>query len=398
MGFPLEFARGCFPALVDSDSVFFNHALEPQVLGSVLRAQQDDGAGTSPGQILNETRESLAVFLNSNEKWAEDEILFGPDPAELVRRLSLALEKEFEPGTEILLTDLDDEDVLAPWLALAERGVTSKFWSFQRPDGGLNLDKLDDLLSEKTRLLAVTKASQTMGTVVELLPLALRMRDREGYFLTNWTPFVAHGAIDIRFLRGDFVVASAAPLFGPRIAFLWGKREHLTRFREQSPELFEGLSVNSRAVAGLRAALDYVEELGIVSGDLQLQPSEDFGRRKHMRRGMQAIRHYEHELCSLLLRRMGNVPGLRVYGVREYDRAALRTPNVYFQIGELEPETVAGRLAENDIVVGSGVNGTPRTAKALGLPEKSGAVLASLAHYNTEREIERFAEALHDLA
>ena len=398
MEFPLEFARGCFPALGDTNSVFFNHATEPQILGSVLKAQQGDGMDKSPDQILKETRESLAVFLNSNVQWAEEEIIFGPDLSGLVRRLSQALGKEFEPGTNILLTNLDNEDVLAPWLELAERGVTAKFWAFQKPDGGLNLDKLDELLNDKTRLLAVAKASHTMGTLVELLPLALRMRDHKGYFLTNWTSFVAHGAVDIRFLRGDFVVASATPLFGPRIAFLWGKREHMNRLRVQSPEVFEGLSLDSCALAGLKAALDYVEELGIVAGDLQIQQSEDFGRRKHIRRGMQAIRHYEHELSSLLLRRMENVPGLRVFGVRDYNRAALRTPDVYFQLRELEPEAVAEHLAERGIFVGAGVNGTPRTVEALSLPEKSGAVLTSLAHYNTEGEVERFIEALHALA
>jgi selenocysteine lyase/cysteine desulfurase len=398
MDFPLEYARGNFPALERSDTVYFDHVRSPLSLRIVEASREAGKPDDAPEELLAETRESLAFFLNSNDAWAGEEILVAADAAELERRTCEAIARDFEPGAEIILSELDDESSLEPWLALQERDLVVKFWPMTRPQGGLSPARLENLLTERTRLVVVPKVSPALGTVVELLPAALKVRDHSSAsLLIHWTPFIAHGAIDVRFLRADFVLASTRPLFGSRLSFLWGKKERMSMLRSETPELFEGNEPSPEDVAALGATLRYVEEIGLLSQEMQVQPSEDYGRRRHMRRGMQAIRHYERSLTSLALRRLAAVRGARVYGIGHADEAAHRIPNLTFTIEAMSPEETANALGKHGIRVFAGNQGCPRTMKALGVPEQEGAVSATLAHYNEEREVERFSEALQEI-
>jgi selenocysteine lyase/cysteine desulfurase len=398
MDFPLDYVRGCFARPESPDTVYFKNASAPWVLTTVRAISERPTPADDPGDILRETRDSLAVFLNSNDAWAEEEIVFAPDVRELARRLSLGLAGKLGPGAEVVVTEIDDEWSLAPWLALEERGVTVRFWPLKRPGAGLDSAQLSELLNERTRIVVAAKASSPIGTIVELLPVALQVRGRKSSLVVNWTPFLSHGAIDVRFLRADFVLASTASLFGSRVGFLWGRRERMRELREENPEIFEGLDPEPKEIDALGAALRYVEELGLLAQEMQIQPSEDYGRRKHMRRGMQAIRHYERTLTSLALRRLKATSGVTVYGIDDWDYSARRMPNLFFRLGGKEPEEVAAALARHNVRVEHGSFGCPRAVRALGLPEDKGAVSASMAHYNTEAEVERFAEALHEIA
>jgi selenocysteine lyase/cysteine desulfurase len=365
---------------------------------TTVRALKDRSLADDPDEILRDTRESLAVFLNSNESWAEEEIVFAPDVRELARRLSLGLAHGLEPGSEVVVTEIDDEWSLAPWLALEQKGVKVRFWPLKRPGAGLDPARLSDLLNERTRLVVAAKASSAIGTIVELLPVALQVRDRKSSLVVNWTPFLSHGAIDVRFLRSDFVLASTSSLFGSRVGFLWGRRERMRDLRDLNPGIFEGLETEPKEIDALGAALRYVEELGLLAQEMQIQPSEDYGRRMHMRRGMQAIRHYERTLTSLALRRLAVIPGATVYGIDDWDHSARRMPHLFFRLRDKDPGEVAALLARENVRVEHGSVGCPRAVRALGLPENEGAVSASMAHYNTEAEVERFVEALHGIA
>jgi selenocysteine lyase/cysteine desulfurase len=398
MEFPFDYVRGCFPTVDDPRTIFFENGSAPRILGTVRALREASTIAERPAELLAETRESLAFFLNSNDAWAEEEIVLVPDVGELARRLSVSLAKSFGPGSEVVVTELDDEWSIAPWLELLERGLSVRFWPLKRPAAGLDAGMLEELLSERTKLVVASKASSALGTIVELLPIALRIRDHESSLLVNWSPFLAHGPVDVRFLRSDFVLSSTGSFFGSRLGFLWGRRERMRKLREEAPEIFDGLEVEPRDLAALDAVLRYVEELGLLAQEMQIQPSEDYGRRRHMRRGMQAIRHYERTLTSLALRRLSRVPGATVYGIDDPDQSALRMPHLFFRLKNHEPREVASRLKEANIRVEHGPCGCPRALRSLGIPEDEGAVCASLAHYNTEAEVERFADALHDIS
>lgn len=397
MEFPLDYVRGCFPGLSDSGSgpVYLNGLAAPQSLGTVKALLEASSLVEDPEDVARETRESLASFLNSNASWAQEEILFASDVSDLARRLASALADDFPAGSNIIITDIDEDWHLQSWRTLEERGVAIQSWPLRPVENSLDERRFDDLLNESTRAVVAAKASQAYGTVVELLPAALKVRDHHGALVVNWTPFVAHGALDVRGLRADFVIASTGPLFGSKVGFLWGKKERLRELRDRATDPFEGLVAEPKEVAALGAVLRYVEELGLLTEEMQIQPSEDYGRRKHMRRGMQVIRHYERTLTTLALRKLSGVRGARVYGIADADAAARRTPNLYFTVEGLAPAELASGLAEENVLVGHGTCGCSAAVRSLGLSENEGAVSAAVAHYTSEAEVERFTEALH---
>lgn len=395
MEFPLEFARGSFPSLKNSDTIYFDNTRAPRCLGAV-QAYDDDGFDGDADELVRQTRESLAFLLNSNVDWASDEILIAADASELAGRLSLALAKSFPSDSEIIVTDLDDEAGTAPWLALGP-SVNVTHWPIKLRTAGIDTGRLQELLSERTRLIVMAKASGAVGSIVELLPVALGVQVHPSSLLLNWSAFLPHGAIDVRFLRSDFVIASTDLFFGADVAFLWGSRDRMRVLRSEAPELFDGPRVDSAKLAGFGAALRYVEKLGLITQEMQLQPSEDYGRRRHMRRGMQAIRHYERSLTALALRRLQAVPGVTVYGISNPDAAAHRVPHILFRLAGLAPSEVAAALLERNVRVSHGSCGSPRLMQALGLPEDEGGVIASMLHYNSVEEIERFTDMLHEI-
>lgn len=400
MEFPLDYVRGCFPAFRESRTIYLDNANQPQPLKATELLREPDRRKPSPAEAsaaLDEARVNLAFFLNASEERAVEEIVFAADVNELRNRLSLVLAESFEPGSEIVVTEIDDEASIAPWLALEEKDVKVRFWPIQRRRGSLIIEELEDLLSDRTRLVAAAKSAAATGTIVELLPLAIRLQDHPADYLIHWTPFLAHGAIDVRFLRADFLIASTRPLFGAELAFLWGRRDRIQSLREQKPDVFDGLSPEPKELLALNAVLGYVEELGLLSQDMQIQPSEDYGRRRYMRRGMQSIRHYERTLTSLLLKRLSQLPKVSVYGINDFDAAALRTPDVLFGVEGIRPAEVTDALRSRHIQVSDGSHGCPRLMRTLGLSAELGAVRASLAHYNRPEEIETFADVLHDI-
>lgn len=396
MQFPLDYVRGCFPSLKDSSDVFFDNAFGPQPLATV-RPSSAPFSGDAEA-LLAETRQSLAYFLNANADWAEEEILIASDASELSTRLSRALAKGFAPGGEILTTELDDESGLSSWVDLAGNGTAMRQWPVRKPNGELDTARLPEFLTDRTRVVVMSKASGAVGSIVELLPVALGVQAQSSSLVVNWSSFLPHGAIDVRFLRADFVIASTRSFFGADVGFLWGSRERMRTLRSEAPEMFEGLSIAPNALVGFAEALRYVEELGLLTEHMQLQPSEDYGRRRHMRRGMQAIRHYERTLTALALRRMAAVPGLSVYGISDENLAAHRLPHILFRLEGYEPKELAAALAEHDIHVGHGNREAPWLMRSLGLSEDVGGASISLLHYNQESEIERCADALHSLA
>lgn len=396
MDFPLDYVRGCFPALKDSDTVYFDNSDAPRPLGAVS-AFAHDGFDGDPDALLSEIRENLAFFLNSNASWADEEIVLAPNVSDLAAALSHSLAKHFPRGSEIVTTELDDDAGLAPWNEL-ESDVIVRRWPVQRRNAGLDTSRFDEVVSEKSRLVVMAKASSAVGSIVELLPVALGLQNRESSLLIHWSAFLPHGAIDTRFLRSDFVLASTRLFFGAEVAFLWGNRERMRSLRDEGSPVFELPRVDPGTLAGFGAALRYIEEVGLITQEMQLQPSEDYGRRRHMRRAMQAIRHYERDLTALALRRLRAIPGVSVFGVHDPDAAAHRIPHILFRLEGIAPSDVVAALAERNVRVSHGNGGAPHLMRALGLPEDEGGVVLTMLHYNSEPEIERLAEVLHEIA
>lgn len=413
MEFPLDFVRSFFPALDDSRAVFFDNAAGAQVPRSVVEAVGEHlthrnvqrggryGLSRDVDRVVDLARESLGIFVNAYEP---DEIVLGLNASSFIRQASLAIADTLKDGDEIIVTELDHEANIAPWLVLGQRGIQVKFWRLDETRERLAIEDLDQLVTERTRLIAVTKASNALGTIVDLIPVAERIHDQDGYLFVDAVQFAPHGPLDVRFLSCDFLVCSGYKVFGPHMGFMWGRKEildSLPAFKEyfvkdEAPGKFELGTFNYEAVSGMNAAIGYIEELGRRSQHLPLAPEEDVGRRGGMRRGMQAIRHYERTLTAYGLEALGAIPNIKLYGVTDPDQAALRTPTFLFSVDGMKPSEVSRTLAEKKIYLRDGHMYCPRLMKSIGLSDE-GAVRASLVHYNSKEEIDRLAEALRKL-
>lgn len=414
MPFPLDFVRESFPALAEPGRVFFDNAAGTQVPQSVVdavsghltaRNVQAGGRYRSSEEVdavLEHARESAAVFLNANEP---EEIVFGLNATAFIRLVSAAYGEMLTAGDQIVVTELDHEANIAPWLALEKRGIEVKVWPVES-DARLELRRLDAILSDRTKLVAVTKASNAVGTIVDLIPIAERIHAKGGHLFVDASHFAPHGPIDVRFFGCDFLVCSGYKVFGPHMGFLWGKRELLDSLPivredfvpDRAPDKYEAGTYSYEAVAGMDAAIEYIEELGRLSSDLPLAPQDSVGRRGDVRRGMQAIRHYEREVTGELLRQVGEISGVKVHGIGGHHFDAYRTPTLCFSVQGHSPPEVSRLLGERGISVRDGHQHCPRLMRALGLSENEGAVRASLVHYNTFEEVGRFAEALTQIS
>jgi cysteine desulfurase family protein (TIGR01976 family) len=412
--FPLDFVRDCFPVVKNTSSVYFDNAAGTQVpLGvaeavneHLLRRNVQRGGryrvSEEVDRLVHEARESLSIFVNAFEP---DEIVFGLNASSFIGMTSLAIADTLEPGDEVVVTELDHEANVAPWLALEKRGIRIKFWRVAEATGRLSLEDLDRILTDRTRVVAVTKASNVTGTIVDIIPVAERVRAHGGYLFVDAVQFAPHGPLDVRFLDCDFLVCSGYKIFGPHLGFMWGRKDlldSLPTFREyfvkdEAPHKYELGTFSYEAVAGMNAVIGYVEEIGRRCRQLPLPPEEDIGRRGGMRRGMQSIRHYERSITGYALDRFEELDHVILYGVTKPEHAAFRTPTFLFNIRGMEPAEVSRSLAEKEIFVRDGHMYSPRVFRSLGLDESKGAVRASLVHYNRIEEIDRLMEALRSM-
>jgi cysteine desulfurase family protein (TIGR01976 family) len=415
MDFPLDWVRRAFPALDERSHIFLDNGAGAQVPQAVVQAVthhllrrnvQRGGRYRLSQEVdrtIEEARESIATFLNA---FGPHEIVLGQNATGFIVQVSQAMARWLKPGDEMVVTELDHEANITPWLALQDQGFRVKFWPVRPEEGRLDLLDLERLMTERTRLVAVTKASNALGTIVDLKPVAERIHERGGYLFVDAVHFAPHGPLDVRYLGCDFLVCSGYKIFGPHMGFLWGKGEILDRLptlREQfipdrAPDKYELGTFSYEAMAGMSAALGYLEEIGRRSADLPLPPVENGGRRGNLRRGMQAIRHYERTLTEHALRRLGEVPGLRIHGISDPVHAADRTPTFCFTLRGRAPVEVTERMAERGIFIRDGHLYCPRLLERMGIAPEPGAVRASLVHYNSFQEVDRLASELASLS
>jgi cysteine desulfurase family protein (TIGR01976 family) len=408
--FPVESLRTNFPALQDRHPfVFFDNAAGAQIPQAVLdavtrhlleRMVQRGGRyerSREVDQTIAAGRESVAMFVNSDDP---SEVAFGMNATSFIRTVSLAIGQSLGARTEIIVTDMDHEANVATWLALEREGAKFVWWKM-REDGNLHPEDLKPLLNSRTRLVACTVTSNAIGSVVDVAGVAKLAHAEGAEVFLDCVHYGPHGPIDVRAWDCDYLVCSGYKVFSPHMGFLWGKRnklEALPTFREdfipnEPPGKIEAGTFIYENVAGMTAAIGYLEEVGRNLGDSQTKHS----RRETFLTAIRAIQAYERELSLALLRVLTEC-GAIIYGVREPERVRERVPTVCFNLPGIDPAKVTDELARANIGVRDGHMYSPRLMKRLNLPVETGAVRASLVHYNTFEEIYRFGNVLQDLA
>jgi len=409
--FPMDWVRGSFPALNNGDNfVFFDNGAGAQVPKRVLDAVQDHlvsrnvqrGGRYRRSQevdaAIQHARESVALFLNAR---APEEVAFGMNATSFIRIVSLALAEILGNRKEIVVSDMDHEANVATWLALQRHGAQIRWWHM-RSDGTLHTADLEPLLNSKTRLVACTVASNAVGSVVDVKEVARLAHGVGAEVFLDAVHYAPHGPIDVQDWDCDYLVCSGYKIFAPHMGFLWGKQQALDRlptFREdfipdRAPFKIEVGTFVYENVAGMDAAIAYLEELGSRTSPDGVPHS----RRENVLQAMEAVRSYEALLCIELLRALSELGGITVYGVRESSLAHRRVPTVCFNVRGVPPSTVAATLAGKGIGVRDGNMYSPRLLGRLGISPDAGAVRASLVHYNTLDEIDRFVAELRKIA
>lgn len=416
MAFDIDAVRAQFPAL-DSGAVFFDGPGGTQVCQQVLsrmRAYLVDTNANHGGAyptseasdaVVEEARRAMMDFYNAGRK---EEIVFGPNMTSLTFRVSRALAREFGPGDEIVVTRLDHDANITPWLLLArDRGCQVRWVDIDVEDCTLRMDQMRRAIRDETKLVAVGYASNGAGTVNPVREVVEMAHDAGALCYVDAVQYAPHLPIDVQQLDADFLVTSAYKFFGPHAGILFGKYELLERLEaykvrpapEDPPGKFETGTGNFEAIAGVLGALEYLEWLGENMGaELGLDSGGGYsGRAQKLRSAIAAIQAYEKEISLELLDVLHTIPGLRLYGIAERDQLHQRVPTFVFTLPGLHPREVARNLGDRGIYVWDGHYYALALVERLGLADAGGMVRLGLVHYNTRDEVQRFGAALRDL-
>ncbi len=409
--------RPLFPALAPTvhgkTAVFFDNPggtrVPETVIEAVSRCFREANANTGGAfftsrktdHILADARESAASFLNAP---SPETLIFGANMTTLTFHLARSFGETLRPGDEIVLTDFDHDANITPWTDLEKAGAVVRYAALL-PDGSLDRAHLKSLLNERTRLLAVTHASNALDTVPDVEAIIREAHEVGAQVFVDAVQFAPHGTLDVQELNCDFLACSAYKLFGPHLGILYGKTEALQSLmphkvrpaKNTLPFAWETGTQNHEGMAGTAAAIHSLAGIGERFGrPYQTRFAERgySGLRLTLKTAMQAIREYEQTLSHALLSALNRIEGLTIYGPNDLDRLEERVPTVSFTWDRMTPRQTAESLADAGICLESGNYYALRLREKLGLEEKGGAVRVGLAHYTTEAEIERLHDAL----
>jgi cysteine desulfurase family protein (TIGR01976 family) len=408
--------RSQFPALAE-EAIYFDNPGGTQVPQNVVTGMSDyltrynanrDGAfstSIASDEILENARQAMADFVNASRP---EEIIFGPNMTSLTFSISRALARELNPGDEIIVTHLDHDANISPWLKIAEdRGCAVRWLDFDVEDCTLTISQLEALLSKNTRIVAIGLASNAVGTINPVARICRLAHEAGALCYLDAVHYAPHGVIDVQELDCDLLVLSAYKFFGPHVGALFGKHELLTKLEpykvrpasNDPPGKFETGTQNHEGLAGTLAALDYLAELGELYGEEHVEGLDPdlTGRKRSLTLAMKAIRAYEMELSGALLAQLESVPGLRIYGLSEQRELDRRVPTFAFNVEGLAPRSIAEQLGKRGIYVWDGNYYALAVTQRLGVEESGGMVRVGPVHYNTIEEIERFGEAVRQI-
>ncbi|MDX1664628.1 MAG: cysteine desulfurase-like protein [Candidatus Promineifilaceae bacterium] len=371
-----------------------------QAMAGYLRAGGSNTGGpfvtsARSDAMVDAARGGIASLYNAARP---QEIVFGQNMTSLTFSLSRSLAQSWKEGDEIVVTRLDHDANISPWLLAArERGVTVRWLDFHPEDCTLALETLPDLLTPRTRLVAVTHASNAVGTIPDVAHVVEMAHDVGALVYVDAVHYAPHGPIDVQALDCDFLVSSAYKYFGPHTGALYGKYEHLERLEAYKvrpaaadpPGKWETGTQSFESLAGVAAAVDYLAGIG---------GAGEGGRAAQLARAMNRIKEYERTLSQRFLKGAVDVPGLRVYGITDVEMLDQRTPTFAVSLAGYTPQEVAQRLGDRGIFVWAGHYYAVAVMERLGLLDAGGLVRIGFVHYNAPAEVDAVLEALRDLS
>ncbi len=346
--------------------------------------------------IMDQSHAVFAEFLGAP---SADSIAFGPNMTSLSLQFSRAISKQWKPGDRILVSSLDHDANFTPWvLAAKDAGVEVMTIGIHTFDATLDMDSLDELLNERTRLVAVTAASNAVGSLTPIREIAKRVHAVGAELFVDAVHLAPHREIDVVDLNCDYLVCSAYKFFGPHIGVLYGRRDRmmeLTPYKlRPAPDSLPGRwmtgTQNHACIAGAAAAVEYLASLSDIADN-------GTNRRLRIKDSMTAIASYESQLISRLIEGLTSIAGIKLFGITESHRLSERAPTVSLQVHGKKSIDVARYLGTQGVFSWHGNYYALPLTQALGT-EPDGMVRLGCMHYNTMDEINRTLELVEGIA
>lgn len=417
MSFDIDAVRAQYPALAITDDgmrrIHLDNPAGTQVPDSVAQAMSDVllsananlggyfASSAAADEAVQSARDAMADFLNAP---SSDEIVFGQNMTTITLHLSRSIGRTLKKGDQVIVTQMDHDANVWPWVQMARDLELEIVWfPFNTESYEFDLDVLDDLITDRTRLICVGGASNLTGTINDVEAICARARAAGALSFVDAVQSAPHVPTDVQQIGCDFFVCSAYKFFGPHQGILWGRRdvfETLEPYKvrpapEELPWSFETGTQSHEGMVGTAAAVDYFAALGAsMAGDYMDNWSQFSGRRQRVHAAMEMLFDYEKQLAERLLAGLAGINGVTVLGITASDALDRRVPTVSFIHSTAAPDDVARRLGERNIFVWNGHNYAVEIAKALGIMETGGAIRVGPVHYNTEEEIDVAVDAI----
>ncbi|HEY4303403.1 MAG TPA: cysteine desulfurase-like protein [Gemmatimonadaceae bacterium] len=341
-------------------------------------------------QIINDARQTVADFLNGRA----DEIAFGQNMTSLTFHLARAFGRQWGPGDEVVLTELDHHGNVAPWTAIAkDRGVTIKMVKMRTDDGQLDWSDFERAITPRTKLLAINAASNALGTITDVARAANAAHAVGAKVFVDAVHYAPHNLVDVQALDCDFLGCSAYKFYGPHIGILWGKRDviesldfpRLDPAPQESPERIETGTQNHEAIAGTAAAIDFLASLA--GKDVE-------NRRAALTATFDALHSRGDALLARLWSSLEAIEGVTLYGPRPGNP---RTPTLSFTLRGYKTDDVAIELAKDGVFVSNGDFYAATIVDRLGLVP-DGLIRIGCSCYTNSDEVGRLIDGIRRLA
>ncbi len=403
--FDVATARAAFPALSLVDEgcrrVYFDNPAGTQVPRQVIDRTVDClvRANANMGGYFRTTIDAVALVDEAHQAVADlygadtpEEIVFGQNMTTLTFHMSRCLGREFKRGDEIVLSRMDHDANVAPWLLLAnDLGLVVRWMEFDTDTFEFPDDALSKVLSDRTKLVAFGYASNCTGTINDVKRFCAEARAVGAISYVDAVQFAPHGLVSVNDIGCDVLVSSAYKWFGPHQGILWGRKELLERTfgykvrpaGDDLPNKFETGTLSHEGMAGCTGAVDYLASLGV--GET---------RRARLASAWSAMESYEQKLTLQLIDGLRTMKGLKIRGITSANAVHRRVPTVSFTIDGKNPADLAKHFAKDNMFVWSGHNYAVEPVTKMGLMDKGGVLRVGLAHYNTSEEVDAFLSSL----
>ncbi|UBZ07985.1 cysteine desulfurase-like protein [Salegentibacter mishustinae] len=397
----IEFVRNQFPAL-EREFTFMDNAGGSQTLkkvaerisGYLLHHNVQLGASykvsREAGEKLTYATKQVSKYINAGRP---EEVVIGPSSSMLLRILSICISKQWQEGDEVIVTNTDHEANVSPWTDLKEKGIKVKIWKAHPQSLELEISDLNKLLTKRTKLVAVTHASNILGSINPIKEIAKTVHKAGALICVDGVAYAPHRRVDVRKLDVDFYVFSWYKTYGPHLAVMYGKYNQLYKMdginhyfftKKDVPYKFQPGNLNFELTYSLLGITEYFEQL--FKHEFPREKKIDFQQK--MDKIFEHIGRHEERISKPLINYLAEHPDIKIIGKDTADREK-RVPTISFVHQKMKSDEIVEKVDDYRIGIRFGDFYAKKLIEDAGLKEKNGVVRVSLVHYNSLDEVKR---------